>query len=302
MDSEPKRRFIIIISGFISWVAQSLGLPGQFCSKPNQYRPLPDSEATPIPHLEHDLNAPPTALPVSEAPPSQLLSLAPPRADLTQHGSRFDMKWIEDRHSLYGMDLKRYGSKAELYQNVDIVIECKSFMKDVLILRGKWDDTYIMATEDPIRSEGILVHAHQVLGGFGQGKLGCTCTASHGCPHQAHYYVPWSLPQGDQTVVSCRQEQSKMYHVLRELDHKGWTLDIVGLGQANRTLQYHFPDDCQDVSGQYPPKYTWMPPSSTCALGFHLRETQQEPYDFKNCFAPGWCTRFTESQQDPYAG
>ena len=131
MDSEPKRRFIIIISGFISWVAQSLGLPGQCSSKPNQYRPLPVSEATPIPHPEHDLNAPPTALPVSEAPPSQLLSLAPARADRTQHGCRFDMNWIENRHSLYGMDLKRYDSKAELYQNVDIVIECKSFMKDV---------------------------------------------------------------------------------------------------------------------------------------------------------------------------
>jgi hypothetical protein len=212
------------------------------------------------------------------------------------------------------MDLKRYGSKAELYQKVNIVFECESLMKRVMILRGENHDTYIMATEDlePGAREIMVVPAHQVLGGFGEGTLvQLDDTVDHhgfrGPPH----CVPWSLPQGDQTVVSYKQDtpwfagelNGKMYYVLRMMDRRGQSdLDIAGLGRASRTSQYNFHDDFQDDSGKYPPKYIWRQSSSTCPLGFHLREIQPEPYDSKNCFAPGSHKHFKESQQDIYAG
>ena len=298
LDGKPKRW---CARWLITWVARSLGLHGQCSPRPS---PLPDSEAAPIPLPEHDRNAPPSSHSDSKAPPepdtarmqSPLCTLAPTRI------------------GLYGMDLKRYGSKAELYQKVNIVFECESLMKRVMILRGENHDTYIMATEDlePGAREIMVVPAHQVLGGFGEGTLvQLDDTVDHhgfrGPPH----CVPWSLPQGDQTVVSYKQDtpwfagelNGKMYHVLRMMDRRGQSdLDIAGLGRASRTSQYNFHDDFQDDSGKYPPKYIWRQSSSTCPLGFHLREIQPEPYDSKNCFAPGSHKHFKESQQDIYAG
>ena len=172
---------------------------------------------------------------------------------------------------------------------MDIIIECESLVKGVSILRGKHNDTYIMATMD----DAITVPEHQVLGAFGAGTMR---TLS---PDNLHT-LPWSLPQGNQTVVSYRQVSrwytgeliSKINQVLwmmeRERSSGQSDLDIVGLGRASRTWTL-------DSDSGHWPKYTWTQTSSTCPLGFVLRETQQEPRDSSNCFTTG-------TTRDLYAG
>ncbi len=58
-----------------------------------------------------------------------------------------------------------YDSIAELHEAEHIIIECKSQVEKVVILRAKDHTTYIMSTRDyPITLAGDLV-----LGGFGSG-------------------------------------------------------------------------------------------------------------------------------------
>ena len=92
--------------------------------------------------------------------------------------------------------LKKYKSDVDLYKATDIIINCQSSMDGVRIMRDKDYNTYLMST----KAHPLTMPAHAVLGGFGTGTL--EARNRRGCHRLGRHSLPWSLPEGDQTMVS----------------------------------------------------------------------------------------------------
>jgi hypothetical protein len=182
-----------------------------------------------------------------------------------------------------------YDSIAELHEAEDIIIECKSQVEKVVILRAKDHATYIMSTRDyPITLAGDLV-----MGGFGSGSWQQSPDTLHA--------LTWSLPKGDHSVVSWNDINRieadapfTMYQVFRDLERKNirdCEFNIEGFGRVKIEAG---PTVLPNVR-----TYTW--PSYPCMqmMEFALSQGQcllpREHHHSKNCFAPG-------TTRDFYAG